>query len=80
MNENETGATVNYKEGNNDAVACQSAATGGNSNSDLFGDSNSDDSISAQGGTTATAVSTGNGAAKAAVHAKVAVKQCHSSI
>ena len=70
MNENEIGATVNYEEGNNDAPARQSAATGGNSNSDLFGDSDSDDTLSAQGGTTATAVSTGNDTAKVAVQRK----------
>ena len=67
MNENKTGATLNHEEGNNDAAAGQSADTGENHTSLLFGDSHSDDTLPAQGGTTANADSSGNGAAKVAV-------------
>ena len=66
MNENETGATENHDEGNDDAAARQTE----NYTSLLFGESESDDDTPAQGGTTATAVSSGNGAAKAAVQKK----------
>ena len=67
MNENKTGATVNQKEGNNDAAAHQSATTDVNSTSLFVWDSDSEDTISAPGGTTATAVSKGNATTKAAV-------------
>ena len=74
MNENETGATVNHEEGNNNAAARRIATDGLNYSYDLFGSSSSDsdDATPAQGGTTATAtaVPKGNGAAKAAVQKK----------
>ena len=70
MNKNETGAIVNHGEGGNDAAARQTAAAGNCTSSDLFGDSDSDDTLLAQGRTTATAVSTGNDAAKMAVQRK----------
>ena len=73
MGKNKTGATVNYEKRNNDAAARQSADTGENYASLLFGSSSdSDDTIPAQGGTTATAtaVFTANGAAKAVVQKK----------
>ena len=47
MNENKTGATVNHEDGNNDSAACQTATAGGYTSSDLFGDSDSDDTAPA---------------------------------